>query len=114
MQYKAKKITRPKVVPQGPTAHKIITLKDNKEQTRMKTETQEPTSIQEVVPQAPILQLDTTKIEEHPEATIIKDNTTMLKGLATSMIVTTSKLKVPQSLEASIKRYTTWFLNEIP
>ena len=88
MQYKAKKITGPKVVPQLPT------------------------SIKEVVPQEFVLQLDTSKIEDHSEANIIEDTTTMLHDLGTSMIMTIAQLNMPRSLEVSIKRYATWFINE--
>ena len=85
-----------------------------KENARVKIVKQEPTSIRKVVAQEPVLQPNTLKIEEHLEAKIIEDATTMLKGLATFMITMTSQLKVPQSLEVSIKWYATWFLNETP
>ena len=42
---------------------KTNTLKENKGQARVKIERQEPISIKEVVPQEPILQLDTIEIE---------------------------------------------------
>ena len=80
----------------------------------MKTITQEPTSIKEVVPQKHVLPPDTPRIEEHLEANIIKDTTTMLKGLVTSIITTTSQVKVPLALEVSVMRYATWFFNALP
>ena len=102
-------------MPQEPTVMgKTNNKKENKEEVSVKTETQEPISIREVVPQEPILPLDTTNIEVHSEAHIIEDTTRMLKGFATSMIATTSQLKISQSLEVSIKRYAPSFLNAIP
>ena len=62
----------------GETSHP----KDNKRQTGMKTVTQKPNSIK-VTPQEHVFQLNTPRIEEHPEVDIIKDTMTMLKGLAT-------------------------------
>ena len=73
----------------------------------MKIETQEPIFIREVVPQEPILQLDTSEIKVHSKAHIIEDTTRMLKGFASSMIAATSQLNVLQSLEISINRYVT-------
>ena len=77
---------------------KTNTLKENKGQARVKIERQEPISIKEVVPQEHVLPLTTMEIDVHPEANIIEDTTSMFKGFTTSMIATTSQLKVPQSL----------------
>ena len=66
-----------------------------------------------VVSQELVLSLNNTKIDMQPEANLSKDTTRLLKGFATAMVVNTSRLRVQQSLETPIKRYATWFLNEI-
>ena len=57
---------------------------------RPKVDTQEPTSPKEVEPQEPDFPHDNARSEKHHEVDIIKDMQTMLKGLAHSILATTS------------------------
>ena len=107
-------VIRPKVVTQEPTVGKTNIIGQKTRYVESKTEPQEPTSVNEVEPQEPVLPHEGAKNEEHYDADILKDTKTMLKDLAQSVLATTSHIQIPQAVTMSAKRYATWVFNALP
>ena len=81
---------------------------------KKETDPQEATSAKEVEPQELDFPHDGARNVKHHEEDIIKDTKMMLKDLAQSVLDTTSRVKIPQTVTMSASRYATWIFNALP